>query len=72
MATDAENLATTRSNLLAALATDSASPSKSYSIDGQSVDRNGWRRSLVAELKSLNEMATALGGPFEVETIGEP
>jgi len=68
---DATNLATSRSNLLAELASVTASPKASYSIDGQSVDHNAYRRSLLAELREINELTAAIGGPFEVETVGE-
>lgn len=69
---DATNLTAARSNLLTELASVTANPKKSYSIDGQSVDHNAYRASLLANLKSINELISAVGGPFEVETIGVP
>lgn len=66
MATDAENLATIRSNLLAYIATESANPKPSYSIDGQSVSWADHMASLWRQLESLNEQIAAAGGPFEV------
>ena len=70
--TDATNLTTARSNLLTELASVTANPKKSYSINGQSVDHNAYRASLLANLKDINELISAVGGPFEVETIGVP
>ncbi len=68
---DATNLATSRANLLAELVTVTASSQKSYSIDGQSVDHNAYRASLLKSLKDINELMAAIGGPYEVETVGE-
>lgn len=72
MASDLENLITIRSNMLTKLASESSSPKKSYSIDGQSVDYNGWYRMMWQQLENVNKQIVAAGGPFEVETIGEP
>ena len=69
MPTDAENIATIRSGLLAALATDSANPKPSYSIGNQSVDRNAWRANLLEQIKGLNEIAGA-SDPFEIHVTG--
>ena len=66
MATDAENIATIRSNLLTALATESASPKPSYSIDGQSVDWNGYRAALMKQIADCNALLTAAAGSYEV------
>ncbi len=68
---DATNLASARSNLLAELVTVTASSQKSYSIDGQSVDHNAYRMSLLKSLREINELMAAIGGPYEVETVGE-
>ena len=65
MATDAQNIATIRSNLLASLATESASPKPSYSIDGQSVDWNGYRKAITQQIKDLDELLAASQGPIE-------
>ncbi len=67
MATDLENLATIKSNYLAALAADSTNPKKSYSIDGQSVNRDAWRESLFKRIAEIDELLTSAQGPFEVE-----
>ncbi len=66
---DLTNLATYRSAILTELA--GITLTKSYSIDGQSVDHNAYRRSLLAELAEINKVLLAISGPFEVETIGE-
>ena len=62
MATDAENLATAKSALLAAIATGAGKPN--YSIDGQSVT---WGE-LFDRLAKINEALSAIGGPFELQT----
>jgi hypothetical protein len=68
MPTDLENLLTRRSAILAELA---AGPSKpSYTIDGQSVDWNGYRSSLLNELTMLNGQIAAAEGPWEIESRG--
>jgi hypothetical protein len=69
MATDAENIATIRANLLAALATESANPKPSYNIDGQQVDWNGYRTAILGQIAALNGLQTAAVGIFE--EIGE-
>ncbi len=68
---DLSNLTTTRSNILAKLASITASSQKSYNIDGQSVDHNAYRESLLRSLKQIDEVMVSTGGPFEVETVGE-
>lgn len=72
MATDAENLATIRSNILATLATESANPKPTYSIAGQNVDWNGYRNSLMQQLKDINAQMDAISGPWEVAVQGLP
>ncbi len=68
MATDAENLRAAKSSLLAKIAAVSASPKLSYSIDGQSVDHNAYRRSLLAEVGEIDKLIQAAQGPFELHT----
>ena len=70
MATDAENIVTIRSNLLAYLATESANPKPSYSIDGQSVSWDQHRTSIMQQISELNELIAAADGPWEVESLG--
>ena len=65
MATDAENIATIRANLLAALATESANPKPSYNIDGQQVDWNGYRTAILGQIAALNSIQAAAVGVFE-------
>jgi len=72
MATDLEYLATIRTNLLTKLASLSADPKPSYSIDGQSVSYDAYYRSLWDQLQRVNEQFETIGGAFEVETIGVP
>jgi hypothetical protein len=67
MATDAENIATIRSNLLAALATESANPKPSYSVDGQTVSWTEWRAGILKQIADLNTLAAA-ATPFEYVT----
>jgi len=69
MVTEAENIATIRANLLASLATESANPKPSYSIDGQSVDWNGYRAAILAQVAALNAVLAASVGVYE--EIGE-
>ncbi len=69
MATDAEQIATIRSNLLANLATESANPKPSYNIDGQQVDWNGYRTAILGQIMALNNLQAAAVGAFEA--LGE-
>jgi hypothetical protein len=65
MPTDAEQIATIKSNLLAALATESANPKPSYNIDGQQVDWNGYRNAILQQIMTLNNLQAAAVGAFE-------
>lgn len=67
--TDLDNLLARRSAILAELAT--LTSRASYSIDGQSVDHNAYRKSLLDEMAAINELVDTAQGPFEVETKGE-
>lgn len=69
MATDADQIATIRTNLLAALATESANPKPSYNVDGQQVDWNGYRTAILGQIAALNALLSAATGAFE--EIGE-
>ena len=69
MASDAENIATIKSNLLAKLATESANPKPTYNIDGQQVDWNGYRTAILGQIAALNSLQAAAVGVFE--EIGE-
>lgn len=66
---DLDNLLARRSAILAELAT--LASRVSYKIDGQEVDHNAYRRSLLDELAAINQLVDGLQGPFEVETKAE-
>lgn len=73
MPTDLENLQTRRSAVLAELAAgetpSGASLRKpSYSIDGQAVNWDEYRKSLYAELESIDRLIASTGGPVEVQS----
>ncbi len=68
MATDLQNLQTRRSAVLAELA--ALSPTRTYSIDGQSVDHDRYRASLLDEAAQLNALIAALAGPIELKSRG--
>lgn len=72
MATDAQNIATIKSNLLAALATESASPKPSYSIDGQQVDWNGYRAAMMKQIADCDALLAVAAGPWEEVIEGVP
>ena len=72
MATDAENLATIRSNLISVMVTESAAPKPSYSIDGQSVSWTEYRTSLLSQIKQIDELTASTSGPWEVSVTGIP
>lgn len=67
MATYVENLTTIRNNYAASLAAESAAPKPSYTIDGQSVNWDTYRASLLAAIMQLEErMTTAEVGEVEL------
>lgn len=67
MATDAENIATIKSNALAILAEITASPKPSYSIDGQSVSWTEYHAMLMGKVAWADGL---LGGldPYEIHS----
>jgi hypothetical protein len=65
----ATNLQTMRDNYAAKLAAISANPKPTYSIDGQSVSWDSYRKSLLEEIDKINGMLSA-AAPFEYETTG--
>jgi len=71
MASDAENLAAIRSNLLTTLADLTTNPKPNYSINGQSVSWQSLYDSLWNQLSKVNEQMAAVGGPFEHASTGE-
>lgn len=72
MPSDLENLLTRRSNILAELASLSATASggkPTYSLDGQQVDHTHYRLSLYEELAAIDRQLTSLQGPFEDRSL---
>lgn len=63
---DTAMLETRRQTLLAEIA--AITSKRSYNIDGQAVDHNAYRRHLLEELKSLNELIATSGGPWEIDS----
>lgn len=64
MPSDAEQLATIKSQILANLVAITASPKPSYNIDGQDIKWGDYHKMLTAQLKEINEVLAA-------ETIAE-
>lgn len=62
---EATDLATYRAALVAELAAGNIKPS--YSIDGQSVDWNGYRMHLLQMIREVNKTLVMLE-PFEIRT----
>lgn len=71
MATNAENLATIKANILAQLATltDASTRKLSYSIDGQSVSWTEYQDMLFRQLDTVNKQLQA-ARPFAVISKG--
>ncbi len=67
MATPLENLKTRKANVALELAEFTANK-PSYSIDGQSVQWESYRMSLIKELTDLNELINMLD-PYEIPTV---
>ncbi|AMV25432.1 hypothetical protein VT84_13605 [Gemmata sp. SH-PL17] len=67
MATVAENLQTAIANVASKLATESANPQPSYSLDGKSFSWNEYRESLVRQLEALQKAVNAVS-PYIVQT----
>lgn len=72
MPTDAQNLATIKSNLISALVTESANPKPSYSIDGQQVDWNGYRAAILKQITDIEALIDTESGPWEVADVMLP
>ena len=73
MSTDLENLQTRRSAILSELAAGETPSGESlrkpsYSIDGQSVSWDQYRKSLYDELTQIDRLIATLGGPVEVQS----
>lgn len=67
MATDAEQIATIKSQTLAILAEITVSPKPSYNIDGQAVSWTEYRESLQRTIDWCNQQAIS-EEPFEIHT----
>lgn len=70
-----QDLQTARSNLIARYREATENPRPTYDVDGQRVEHNAFRRSLLDEIGRLNRLLAAEGdaslGPFEEITLGE-
>ncbi len=69
MPTDAQQLATIKSQILANLVAITESPKPSYMIDGQSIQWGAYHRMLLDELAVINDQINA-GTPFEIHSRG--
>lgn len=70
MATDAENLATARSNFIAKLADVSANPKPSYNVNGQQFDWVGYYQFLTAQVNAIDQLIAANDGAYEIAVEG--
>lgn len=73
MATLLENLIARRDAIgveLAALSSSKPGGLPNSSGPGASVDHQGYKASLYAELREINQQIAAAEGPFEIETFG--
>ena len=81
MATYAENLATARDNLAEELANETARrlaltaagdpPPTTYTFGGKTFDWNGYLAAVIAQIKALDDAATA-ADPFEYHQTAYP
>lgn len=69
MPSDAAQLATIKSQILANLVAITASPKPTYNLDGQMVDWNTYRKSLLDSLAELDDLINA-NAPFEIHSQG--
>ena len=75
MASDVDNLRSIRSNYIATLAAESAAqvtngPKPSYSLDGESVNWDTWRDSMMARIDSISKVIQNLQSPFVIRSRG--
>jgi hypothetical protein len=68
MASDLENLKATKSRYLAELAAGPLKPT--YTLEGQTVDWNTYRSSLLKAVSDLNLLISLEAGPCEIITEG--
>jgi hypothetical protein len=71
MATISENLATAKANLAANLASITANPKPSYSVDGKSYSWTEYMTALLAAIKGIDDQLAADAGPSEVVICGD-
>ena len=69
MPTDAEQLATIKSQTLALLVSLTENPKPSYDIDGQEISWNEYRRALMLDLEKIDQQIAA-NTVFEVSSQG--
>lgn len=69
MATDAETLATIKSNILALISDITSKPKPNYNIDGQSVSWQSYLDSLWSKVKEIDAQI-ALTEPYEEVSQG--
>jgi hypothetical protein len=72
---DLTNLQALKSNLIAALANESAyqvsyGAKPSYQIDGEQVQWTEYRDRMIDKIETLNKLIQVEGGPFELRTQG--
>lgn len=68
MSTPQENIDTAISNLCLVIATVSANPKPTYSVDGQTVSWESYFAMLNTQLKNLMEIRQNLNTPFQLIT----
>ena len=75
MATNAENLATIKANLLTLLVTETAyqianGAKPNYSLDGESYDWPGWEEAILRKVQLINDLLILEDGAFEIRQYG--
>lgn len=70
MATDAEMLATIKSQLLARITEITAQPKPNYTIDGQTISWQSYLDSLWDKVEKVEAQITSASGSFQVESFG--
>ena len=58
-----------RDNYWNALLADSTNPQPNYNFDGQTVDRDEWRREMLKLVNNLNKQLSDSLQPFEITTV---
>jgi hypothetical protein len=67
---DLNNMLLIRSGYLSQLAIDAGNPvgQPQYSLDGESVSRDGWRQGLIDRIEKMNAMIQA-EQPYELQSV---